>query len=189
MNENDIVRRNVYVNMERADLNSIPHYTLPPEYRCKWYEPGDEQVWVDIHVQAEAHVQVTLDTYRRAFGADEQSLRARQCFLLDPRRMPIATATAWYEDDFHGRPFGRVHWVAVVPEYQGRGLSKPLLAIVLERMSELGHESVFLRTSTGRLPAIGLYQKFGFGPSLHSAEDREVWRQLNDKLRSPFDLS
>ncbi len=184
----DIIQRNVYVNMERDDLDGIPDYPLLPEYRCKWFAPGDERVWVDIHRQAELHTDVTLDLFRRAFGTDEQSLRARQCFLLDSHQTPIATATAWFEGDFHGLPYGRVHWVAVVPQCQGRGLSKPLLTIVLRRMVELGHQRVFLRTSTARLPAIGLYQQFGFVPSLRTADDRDVWSQLNGRLRCPFDM-
>ena len=126
--------------------------------------------------------------HTREFGTDVAQLGQRQCFLLDAQQVPIATATAWFEDDFDGVPYGRVHWVAMVPRYQGRGLSKPLMSIVLTRMAELGHERVFLRTSTARLPAIQLYQQFGFVPLLGSSEDRMIWQQLNARLREPFDL-
>ena len=78
--------------------------------------------------------------------------------------------------------------MAVIPECQGRDLSKPLMVLVLTRMAELGHDRVFLRTSTARLPAINLYAQFSFVPSLRSAEDREVWRQLVPGLRYGFEI-
>ena len=186
--DDEIVQRNLYVNMEREHLEDLPSFPLPTGIRMKWYERGDEQIWVDIHRLAEDYVPVSLDVFRRVFGDDEQALCERQCFLFDAQRVPIATATAWFENDFHGLPFGRVHWVAVVPDYRGQGLSKPLLSIVLSRMSELGHQRVFLRTSTARLPAIELYRGFGFVPSLRSEEEREIWRRLNSHLREPFDV-
>ncbi len=184
---NDIVQRDLYVMMERDHLKDVPCYQLPSEYSVKWFEPGDEQAWVDIHRRAEAHVDVSLEIYRRVFGDDEQALRARQCFLFDAQQLPIATATAWYDNDFHGNVYGRLHWVAVVPRCQGRGLSKPLLTIVFSRMVKLGYDRAYLRTSTSRLRAIDLYKKFGFTPSLRTAEDREVWQQLNGKLYCPFE--
>ncbi len=184
----DIVQRNAYVKMERDNLLNIPQHPLPADFQEHWYEPGDARIWLEIQQQAETHVAVTLSDFQRVFGDDESELAARQCFLFDARQCPMATATAWYEADFHGQPYGRVHWVAVIPEYQGRGLSKPLLTVVLNRMAQLGHERVFLRTSTARLTAITLYQRFGFRPSLRSEQERLLWRQLNSLLGRPFEL-
>ena len=185
---NDIFRQNVYIRMERADLRAIPQFAVPDGFQIRWYRPGDESNWLAIHEQAEEYADISLDVYQRVFENNETELCQRLFFLLDARNEPIATATAWYEDDFFGLPFGRVHWVSVVPRYQGRGLSKPLLTTVLQRMIELGHEQVFLRTSTARLPAIELYCRFGFVPSLRTPDDRDVWQQLNERLSQPFSL-
>jgi GNAT superfamily N-acetyltransferase len=174
----DIIERNVFIQMERDNLRGIPDYPLPPGYCFHWYEPGDEQMWVDIHVRAENHAEVSHGVYVREFGRDVEALHQRQCFLLVGDGAPVGTATAWFNDDYHGRRYGRVHWVAVVPEYQGRGLSKPLLSTVLSRMVDLGHERAYLRTSTARLPAINLYAQFGFAPSLRTPQDRAVWQDL-----------
>jgi GNAT superfamily N-acetyltransferase len=184
----DITERNVSVSMERDNLDGIEDYPLPAGYAVRWYEPGYERHWVDIHLKAERYAEVSHEVYLREFGTDAATLRERQCFLFDSQEVPIATATAWYEDDYHGRRYGRVHWVAMIPEYQGQGLSKPLLALVLTRMAELGHDRVFLRTSTARLPAINLYARFGFVPSLRIAGDRDVWEQLIPRLRYTLEL-
>lgn len=185
----DIVQRNLSVRMERDDLDGIAEFPLPPDCSLRWYETGDERAWTDIHLAAEEFAEITDDVHPREFGTDARTLAQRQCFLLDARHVPIATATAWLDDDYFGRPYGRVHWVAVRPEHQGRGFSKPLMSTVLARMAELGHNRAYLRTSTARLPAINLYVLFGFRPSLRTAEERTVWEQLNGNLRRPFDMN
>ena len=55
-----------------------------------------------------------------------------------------------------------MHWVAILPAYQGRGLAKPLLAQVMQTMAVLGHRQVYLTTQRFRRAAIGLYTSFGF---------------------------
>jgi GNAT superfamily N-acetyltransferase len=164
--------------MERPTLDDIPDYPLPPGCHIQWYRPGDEETWISIHDRAEDYVQVDRSVYDREFGRDIEAIRRRQCFLFTPDGTPVGTATAWYNDDYFGQRYGRVHWVAVVPEHQGQGLSKLLLSAVLSRMVELGHDRAYLRTSTARLAAINLYARFGFVPSLRTPEDHAVWREL-----------
>jgi GNAT superfamily N-acetyltransferase len=183
----DIIQQNVYVYMERPNLLDVPQEPLPPDYSIRWFRPGDEQVWVEIQRQAEEFAEVSEAVHRRVFGNDARTLGNRQCFLLDHEQTAIATATAWF-DDYHGDRYGRVHWVAVVPEYQGRGLAKPLMSIVLTRMIELGHDRVCLRTSSARLPAIGLYTKFGFVPSVRTEKDYAIWKRLGPLLPTPLEL-
>jgi GNAT superfamily N-acetyltransferase len=185
----NVVQRNVYVHMERDHLGDIPTLPLPEGYSIRWYASGDERAWTDIHLRAEEFAEITAEVHPREFGRDGSLLASRQCFLLDARHSPIATATAWFDDDYHGRRYGRVHWVAVVPEHQGLGLSKPLLTIVLQRMVALGHDRAYLRTSTARLAAINLYAQFGFRPALRTAGQLSIWKQLNPYLRYPFDLT
>jgi GNAT superfamily N-acetyltransferase len=182
----DIIQQDLYIRMERDDLAGIADYPLPPDFSLRWYRPGDEQQWVVIHRSAEKHVEVDRQVYTDVFGNDIAALQERQCFLMDADQVPIATATAWFDDDYYGHRYGRVHWVAVVPEYQGRGLSKCLMSIILGRMIDLGHDRTYLRTSTSRLAAITLYAGFGFTPSLRTTDDRTIWGQLNPLLPRPF---
>lgn len=178
----------VFVRMELPQLEGFPRFALPDGMRVRWYQPGDEEHWLAIHRQAEHIVDVSPALYEEQFGARPDLLPERQCFLVDADDCPIATATAWFDDDYRGGRWGRVHWVAVVPDMQRRGLSKPLLSITLERMQQLGHDRVYLRTSTPRIRAINLYAQFGFVPALHTEADRENWQQINPRLKRPFAL-
>ena len=69
-----------------------------------------------------------------------------------PEHAANGTTTAWYNEDYRGLPFGRVHWVAIVPEMQGRGLAKPIMSAVCHRLRELGHGRAYLTTTTVRIP-------------------------------------
>ena len=107
-----------------------------------------------------------------------RALRRRQCYLLAPTGEVVGTGTAWFNNNLEGARWGRVHWLAIMPEFQGRGLAKPLMTSICRRLRELGHEHVYLSTSTARRAAIGLYLKFGFAPVIRSEEDGAAWREV-----------
>jgi GNAT superfamily N-acetyltransferase len=166
---------NQRIVMIRRTLEEVPSFTLPLDYAFRCYQPGDEAHWLNIHVAAEHHEPVNRELYARRFGTDPAVLARRQLFLLSPTARPIGTATAWHDPYFQGQNFGRVHYVAVVPDFQGRGLSKPLMTAVLLRLKELGYERAYLATSAARLPAIGLYLKFGFEPLIRGSDEEALW--------------
>jgi GNAT superfamily N-acetyltransferase len=171
-----------HISMIREDLDGISQYQPPAPYAVRWYRPGDEQNWLDIHLRADKYIAFTPETFGCEFGADAEELRLRQCYLCDPDGAAIGTTTAWYNEDYRGLPFGRVHWVAIVPEMQGRGLAKPMMSAVCHRLRELGHGRAYLTTATVRIPAICLYLTFGFRPEIESERDLEAWQQVRDNL-------
>lgn len=183
-----IVERNISVYMIRDSLGDIPDYPLPSGYSTRWHRPGDGRLWVDVQSRAESYLEITPELFVEQFGSDPRPLAERQCFLCDARGEAIGTATAWFNDDYCGQPYGQLHWVAIVPEAQGRGLAKPLLSIVLNRMAELGHTRCYLGTSTARIPAVNLYFKFGFVPHVCNADDLAVWREMRPWVKVPFEL-
>ncbi|MFW6039373.1 MAG: GNAT family N-acetyltransferase [bacterium] len=152
--------------MFRDDLEAIPQHPLPAGYTFHWYEPGDERHWLAIHRVADIYNTFSPETFTKQFHGDTDALRQRQCYLLDAQGEPIGTATAWYDDanigEADNQSFGRVHWVAIVPEAQGRGLARPLLTVILNRLRELDHRRAYLSTQTARSRAIHLYERFGF---------------------------
>ncbi|MCU0503114.1 MAG: GNAT family N-acetyltransferase [Anaerolineae bacterium] len=166
---------NILVNMARATLDDLPRYPLPDGYALRMYQPGDAQAWVDIHLEADRWNHVTLETFWKEFGVDPIPLAARQFYLCTAEGTPIGTATGWFNADYYGAAWGRIHWVALRPAYHGRGLAKPLLAAACWRMRELGHDKAYLVTSTPRIPAINLYRSFGFEPEIRSPEDGAAW--------------
>lgn len=162
--------------MVRENLDHIPRFDPPVGFRLRAYEPGDEKAWVWIHLLAERFITATTELFRQQFDGSVKDLRERQLYLC-AGDTPVGTATAWY-GALDGAPCGRVHWVALAPETQGRGLARPLLSAVCLRLAELGHNRAYLTTNSARLPAINLYLKFGFKPHARSDEERHAWLRL-----------
>ena len=117
----------------------------------------------------------SADEPGRGVNSALRDLRQRQCYLLAPSGEVIGTGTAWFDNNFAGARWGRVHWLAMMPEFQRRGLAKPLMTAICRRLAELGHERVYLSTSTARPAAIGLYLRFGFEPWIQGPEDAVAW--------------
>ncbi len=172
------------VTMVRAHLDEIPRYNLPPGFALRWYRPGDEDVWRAIQAAADRYNDITPSLFDEVFGDARQALPQRQCYLLDAHGEPVGTATAWYHPE--DPACGRLHWVAVRPAFQGRGLARPLLTAVCGRMRALGHARAYLTTSAARYPAIRLYHRFGFRPEIHTPAEAEVWQRLQAWLDAGY---
>lgn len=167
------------------NLVATPVFVLPAGFQLRWYVPGDETLWMEIHLKADPYNQITPELFQQQFGSDTVQLAKRQCYLIAPDGKAIGTATAWLGKDPEVKGFGRVHWVALLPEYHGRGLSKPLLGAVCARLRELGHGRAYLNTSAQRKAAVGLYLRFGFKPWIRNENERKIWDQL---LGSQYDF-
>lgn len=179
-NENGPYHRLVMV---RPDLHGIPEARAAGSYAIRWYEPGDERHWVRIQAAADLHNAITPELFTRQFGTDAAVLSLRMAFLCGPDGHAIGSASAWFGQGPWGAESGRVHWVAVLPEFQGRGLSKPLLAAVCVRLRELGHSRAYLTTATVRIAALNLYLRFGFVPQMASPRDVAAWESVRPWLR------
>jgi GNAT superfamily N-acetyltransferase len=173
----------IQVCMKLASLDAVARHPLPPGFSFRMYRSGDEKTWTDIWQRADVFgIKFTPQTFGQEFPGEAQTLAQRQFYLLDPGGTPIGTAAAWFPDDAHGKDCGCIHWVAIVPEMQGRGLSRPLLAATLERMKALGYRSSYLRTQTVRVAAIKLYMEFGFVPEITKEKEREGWLALRKQI-------
>ena len=163
-------------------LTDLPEVALPEGYRLVTFEPGDRDAWIDIERSAQEvlsreHGEACWERY---YGSREQELPGRMWFVENAAGEKVATATALY--DIHGaaRPGeGQLHWVAVKKEYQGRGLSKPLITYVLQVMKRLGYDSVKIHTQTNTWLACGIYYDLGFRPSPDSrVQNRFGWKMV-----------
>jgi len=180
--------KNLSVLMVRPHLRDIPQVPLPSGYTTRLYEPGDEHLWVAINDAADRYAAITLETFEKNYFGDLEGLRRRMFFLCEPGGRAVGTVSAWYDN----RPlsfssevgWGRIHWVAIVPEYQGRGLSKPMMTVAMNRLAEL-HERAYLDTATARLVAIKVYLDFGFLPGIRTDEDADRWRYVAEHLDHP----
>ena len=166
------------LKMIRPDLESIPQFDLPAPFSLRRYRPGDEKPWLDMHVHGDRFGTFNEDSFTGQFGTDTDVIVERQYYLCDGAGEPIGTTTAWFDD----AETGRVHWVLIVPEFQGRGLAKPMLTTVCNRLRELGHTRAVLGTYSLRVAAVGLYLKFGFLPDIDGREALQAWLRMRDQL-------
>lgn len=166
--------------LERKNLDGIANIPLPEGYQFVFYQPGDRDAWIAIEQSAkefETYAQ-GIESWSRYYEGRESELEGRMVFVENPYGEKVATATAFY--DIYGRDTsgaGWLHWVAVRREDQGRGLSKPLISHVLNRMRELGYTQAKIPTQTTTWLACRIYLDFGFTPiPANAVHSRDGWR-------------
>jgi GNAT superfamily N-acetyltransferase len=170
----------VHLRMHRTNLQNLPAFPLPTPWTLRNYVSGNVDAWVRIQQAADTHQPISHAVFEQWFGAGREELSKRMLFLCDNRGHEVGTAASWY-DDIGGDPAaGRIHWVAIAPEAQGKGLARPLIAATCRRMAELGHTRAYLTTEDVRVRAIKLYLEFGFVPDIMGEEDRAAWIRLKE---------
>jgi len=173
------------LTMIREHLEDIPVFSLPPTYSLRRYQPGDEQAWLAIHAVADPFNIIKAERFVKEFGNEPAILAQRQFYLCDSKQTAVGTATAWFNNSYRGKPYGRVHWVAIVPQHQGLGLAKPLMTATCQKLRELGHKRAYLGTSSARIAAINLYLRFGFVAGIDSDADQKTWNKLLEQIKKP----
>lgn len=175
--------------LERKTLSDIPEFSLPEGYRFAFYKSGDRDAWIDIEKSAKEFksYEAGLKSWNEYFGGKDGELARRMVFIETESGEKVATATAYY--DIHGRDksgAGWLHWVSVRREFQGKGLSKPLIARTLEVMRSLGYSHAKIPTQTTSWVACKVYLDFGFTPIPQNAEhNRDGWRIVKALTNHP----
>lgn len=157
---------------------SIPFYNLilrcddwqegalsPPEgFFLRGFQPGDEAVWAaleheigDFPSREEAR-----DYFTRTYAPHSRELARRCWFALDSRGRAVGTCTAWRDPGKDGKSVASLHWLAVSPEVQGRGLGRVLCRAALSVFREAGEFPVYLHTQPWSWKALFLYVQEGF---------------------------
>jgi len=156
---------------------------LPAGYSFQMYNRGMETDWIRIQDEADDYIKVDRELFQNEFGGRLEELPRRMLFL-EHGSTPVGSATAWLDDINGEEGIGRLHWVAVVPEYQGRGLSIPMVTRTLSLFPSLGCSRAYLMTNAVRITAISLYLKLGFKPVIHSPGDQEAWEEIMGIIES-----
>jgi GNAT superfamily N-acetyltransferase len=179
----DIFRQNLRLELARPNLRGLPETPLPAGYSLRWFRSGDAAHWLRIHRDADPFNEITPELFNCQFGCDLKRLSNCQCYLEDAMGRVIGTGTAWSADERLEGRCGRVFWLAILRQFQGRGFGKPILGAVCNRLCELGYDRACVITGTGRLPAVSLYLQFGFQPEVRTDEDRAIWERMFKSLR------
>ena len=182
--------------LERS-LDGLPSVSLPEGYQFVFYKPGDRDIWIDIEKSAKEFTDYEQGrkAWDKYYGDNENILLNRMVFIEEKDGKKVATATAYYDitnRDKSGASW--LHWVAVRREYQGKGLSKPLILYVLEIMRKLGYTHAKIPTQTTTWVACKVYLDLGFLPlpqnAVHSKKGWEIIKALtNHAALSSFEAA
>jgi ribosomal protein S18 acetylase RimI-like enzyme len=175
--------KRISLEMVHDHLDHFPYFLCPSDYTIRTFVRGDERLWARIETEAGEFVsrEQALERFQAEFGPFLREMEDR-CYLLEDRHgEAIGTATAW-SGYFAGEKRGRVHWVGIVPSYQGKKLSKTLLSAVMARLAK-EYQKGYLTTQTTSYQAVNLYLNFGFVPFLGSDVSREGWLLMEQVLQ------
>lgn len=167
MFDNNDKRIKHYELLLENDLDNITEYTLPDGYHFEFYQDGDRDAWIEIEKSAKefSSYDEGLSAWNRYYSGKENELKSRMVFVVNNQGEKVATGTSFY--DINGKDksgAGWLHWVAVKREYQGKGLSKPLISYVLNVMKALGYIHAKIPTQTNTWLAVKIYLDLGFRP-------------------------
>lgn len=174
----------IKLQMIRRDADDIPQYELPEGFRFRMFRDGDEKTWANIETRVDEFKteEAALRRFEREFGDYINEMSSRCLFIETDEEETIGTITAWYGDlKGDGNLRGRIHWVGVVPEYQGRGLSKPMMSKAMGILEDL-HDEFYLTSQTTSWQAVNMYLNFGFEPVRLDENYDAAWSLLEEKL-------
>lgn len=175
------------LTMIRNDTENIPLFDLPEGYSFRNFKEGDQHQWAEIETAAGEFktIDEALQQFNQEFGSYIKEFEQRSLFLVTPKGDCIGTGTAWYNNTFNGERYGKVHWIGIHPNFQGKNLAKPLVSAVMNVLKQ-HHSKLYLTTQTTSYKAVKIYLDFGFKPLIESDQDREGWEMLSEKLNVIF---
>lgn len=158
----------IHIDVAMVKINTIdyPKYYLPEGYSFCNYEESLEDEWIKLQVSVD-HIdneEEAKKIFKDVFLKFPNELEKKCVFIKDENGNIAGTASLWRGEHF-GQVLQRVHWVAVSPNYQGKGLAKALISKVLDVYNDLGHKDfIYLTTQTWSYKAVKIYLDFGFEP-------------------------
>jgi ribosomal protein S18 acetylase RimI-like enzyme len=176
----------VEVRMVRELTDEGHIVKLPEGYSLRWYRDGDREVWQRIQRSTGVYEPLAPDLFDREFGEHRDLLPERQCFVEVASGSVVGTATAWLGPSDNLYEQGRLHWVAVSPAHQRKGIGSYLTETACSRLRTLGARSVYLTTGSDNVGAVQLYLGLGFRPEAASEVERLAWQSVVDALEPRF---
>lgn len=138
---------------------------LPDGFSFKMYEAGDESLWADIEIAIGEFINMSKEQveeyFRKEYFQKKEELGKRCIFIMDEKNNAVASCTAWFDEK--GDSFvPSVHWLAVHPEVQEKGLGRAVLRKTMEVFQAYKEVPVYLHTQPWSFRAIKLYLDMGF---------------------------
>ncbi len=172
------------VRMVREHMDGIPRTPFPPGYGARAMTLADIGQWTAIQRDAEQYIDIADTLFTEQFGDDPRVI-AERCFIVtDPSGSGVGTISAWFDPDMHGMEWGRLHWLAIRPVCQGKGLGRAALSFAMAELAKR-HDRAYLDTDIRRVAAVKLYLDFGFTPDLRGPGAETAWAACARVLEHP----
>ena len=151
--------------MYYSDTSVYKEYLLPDGFHYAFYKNGDEEDWVNIHIESGEFTSIErgLEHFHDFYDSFINELDRRCVFIVDDatlEKVGTATISLLEKEEFGYK--AAVDWVAIKKKYQGMGLARPLISKFIQIANELNHKSLILHTQTTTWLACKLYLEFGF---------------------------
>jgi|SRR5690625_572528 len=142
-------------------LNPSALSKLSDEYHVRKCRRNELDKWKEMpfdDVKSAKEYKVFMTKYYNDVYKDRENLFFEKClFVCDKNDIPIATCFAWDAYD----KIATIHWLKVLKNYEGLGIGRALLSIVMSGIKEDDYP-IFLHTQPSSFRAIKLYSDFGF---------------------------
>lgn len=159
MKEEEIPDKNVFMICEALNHEAISE--LPAGYSVRNCRPDELDIWkampFDMPELAKEYEGFMTDFFNATYGGKKELFFSKTLFVCDKEDKPIATCGIWKAYD----EFNTIHWFKVLKEYEGRGIGRALLSIVMRDLKTADYP-VYLHTQLASFRAIKLYSDFGF---------------------------
>lgn len=162
----------------------ITSYPVPDGYRIRTFKKGDETLWAQIETRAGEFKNegAALTRFNEEFGAFGEQLE-KYCFFMEDMgaKLAVGTAMGWFGRTESTLGTGRLHWVGIRNDYQGKKLAKPLIAKAGEILYH-NYDQSYLTTQTTSYKAINIYLEMGFQPTIDGERDVRAWNIIERVL-------
>ena len=142
-------------------LNASAIRKMPPEFHVRTCKKSELEIWKAIHFDdpdTASNYHDFMTNYFNDVYAAEGDLFFEKClFVCNEDDEPIGTCFIWKAYN----KINTLHWFKVVKQYEGRGVGRALLSVVMQSLKKEDYP-VYLHTHPSSYRAIKLYSDFGF---------------------------
>ena len=154
-----------YAYMLLRDDTAVPDIPLPDDYALKPFIPGqDEGVWCAVRNAGFAKLkgsQMPITPQMIVQMTQENDYLEGGMMILTHKNKPVGIVRG-ASDEYEGEKVMCIGPLAVVPEYQGKGLGRILLKASLRFACERGFKSTVLSVNADNERALALYLDEGY---------------------------
>jgi len=151
--------KNLFMMCRKLDNGATTE--LPKGFHVRYCKKNELDTWKAMHFDTPELATEYYDFMTEYFNdvyLPKEDLFYRSCiFVCDQDDSPVGTCFLW-------KAYNKIwtlHWFKVLKEYEGKGIGRALLSIVMESLPEDDYP-IFLHTHPSSYRAIKLYSDFGF---------------------------